>query len=463
MIRQLLKHLPLVLLLCLLGSGAPAFAQGLEPKACPADFPAAAAQDSALRTQELQRLQPLSEACLQRADFFAYQGQLLLLQGRFVDALAALERSLLLDSTRPGVQLDYVLALAKTGDVESARALALQVIARDDAPVAMSQALEAVMKDEQQAADVLTRWQWRGSVQSLLGRESNLNSATSADVINLTLPNGNVSLLLDASSKPRPGLASLTSGQVTGQIGLDRGLLVLQGDWRERLAQSNSEFSFRQQDASLLYRTYDTDAWVGRVAASSFALGGAALFEGLAASAWREFSGKGLSESISGCNARTGLEVERRAFAQDGTQNGVYGSLLGQLLCSHGANNYQLGLQGGKDWASVASRAGGDQERLDVKFAWDRQWHWARTSAELVTSRLRDSRAYSDLLGGLTRDTLRQNFRVSVTKRLKSEDRVNYWGGLYSVTVLEVLRHRSNIDLFDIKSRSLYSGLRYEF
>ena len=463
MIRQLLKHLPLVLLLCLLGSGAPAFAQGLGPKACPADFPAAAAQDSVLRTQELQRLQPLSEVCLQRPDFFAYQGQLLLLQGRFVDALAALERSLLLDSTQLGVQLDYVLALARTGDVESARALAQQVLARSDAPVAMRQALESVQLNDQRASEVLARWQWRGAVQSLMGRESNLNSATSADAINLTLPNGNVSLLLDASSRPRSGLASVTAGSVTGQAGLDGGLLVVQGDWRERLAPNNSEFNYRQQDASLLYRSYDTHAWAGRVAASSFALGGRSLFEGLTASAWKEFSGQGLSESSSGCTARAGLEAERRAYAQDSSQNGVYGSLLGLLLCAQGENNYQLGVQGGKDWASVATRAGGDQSRLDVKAAWERQWHWARTSAEWVSSRLRDSRAYSDLLGGVTRTTLRQNYRISVIKRLNSQEKVRAWGGLYSVTVLEVFRHQSNIDLFDIKSRSLYSGLRYEF
>jgi len=468
-IRQLLKHLPTLLLLCLLGGGAPARAQGHEQlqlqgsKACPAAFPAVAAQDSVLRGQELERLVPLSASCLQRADFFAYEGQLFLLQGRFVDALAALERSLLLDSAQLGVQLDYVLALAKTGDVESARALAQQVLARNDAPPAMRQALESLLRDEQRAVDVLARWQWRGSVQSLLGRDSNLNSATSADAVNLTLPNGNVSLLLDASSKPRSGLAGITTGHVTGQTGLGGGLLVVQGDWRERLAPGNSEFGYRQQDASLLFRPYEAQAWAGRVAASSFAMGGTALFEGLSASTWREFPGRGLSESISGCNVRTGLEAERRSYAQDRTQDGVYGSLAGLLLCAQGENNYQLGLQGGRDWASVASRAGGDQTRLDIKAAWERQWHWARTSAEWITSRLNDSRSYSDLLGGVTRTTLRQNLRVSVIKRLNSQEKLNAWGGLYSVTVLEVLRHRSNIELFDVRSESLYTGLRYEF
>jgi hypothetical protein len=148
---------------------------------------------------------------------------------------------------------------------------------------------------------------------------------------------------------------------------------------------------------------------------------------------------------------------------QDETQNGVYASLLGLVLCSQGGSSYQFGLQGGKDLASVQSRAGGDQARLDIRAAWDRQWEWARTSVEWVGSALQDSRAYSELLGGQTRATTRQNLRVSVTKRLNSEGYLNSWGGLYSVTVLEVLRHKSNIGLFDVSARSLSTGLRYEF
>jgi hypothetical protein len=405
---------------------------------------------------------------LQRADFFAYQGQLMLLEGRFVDALAALERSILLDNARLGVQLDYVLALSKTGDIDSARALALQVLERDDAPVAVRLALESVLRDEQQAqqrlaAGSIDRWQWRGSVQSLLGRDSNLNSATSADTINLTLPNGIVSLPIDASSKPKSGLASTTSGRLVGQASLDGGLLVVHGEWRERVAPGNNEFGYRQQDASMLYRPNDQDAWASRVTLNTFNMGRAPIYQGLAAAAWKEFSARGLHESMAGCNFRAGSEIERRTYMQDETQNGVYASLLGLVLCSQGDSSYQFGLQGGKDLASVQSRAGGDQARLDIRAAWDRQWEWARTSVEWVGSALQDSRAYSELLGGQTRATTRQNLRVSVTKRLNSEGYLNSWGGLYSVTVLEVLRHKSNIGLFDVSARSLSTGLRYEF
>ena len=440
-----------------MGGGVTARAQQLDLLVCPAAFPQSAATSFAQRSQEIARLQPLAATCLQRADFYAYQGQLLLMQERFVDALAALERALLLDSGQPGVQLDYVIALAKTGDLESARALAQQVLERSDAPVAVRLALEDVMRQQQQPpVDTQASWQWRGSVQTLLGKDSNLNSATSADAINLTLPNGNVSLLLDESSKPKSGAASVTTGQLFGQTNTSAGLVVVQADWRERAAPGRSQFGYSQQDASVLLRPHSNETLAVRLALSSFSMGGSALFAGQAASTWKEFK-------AGTCSLRAGLETERRSYAQDNTQDGTYASTFGLAQCSEGANSYIVGALAGKDWASNPSRAGGSQARLDVRASWDRQWQWARTSTEWVASRLRDERPYSFLLGGTTRSTLRQNFRISVIKKLNSEEKINSWGGLYSVSVIEVLRHRSNLELFDVRSESLYTGLRYEF
>lgn len=466
MIRQLLRHLQPLFLLCLLAWSVPARVQAQALQTCPPSFPSVASDDPAVRSQELERLQAVAPTCLQRADFYAYQGQLLLQQQRFTDALVALERSLLLDVSRPGVQLDYVLALAKTGDADSARSLAQQILAREDAPAAVRAALDDALRDSNSPSMQLadgSAWQWRGHVQSLLGSDSNLNSATSADAINLTLPNGNVSLLLDGSSRPRSGGAWLNTGQLSGQANVDGGLLVVQGELRERLAPGNSDFAYSQQDAFVLYRPYNPNAWVPRIAVSNFRMGGATLFTGLTATAWREYAGATLTERLSACSYRAGLEGERRTYAQDASQNGFYGSLLGSLLCTDGDDHYQWGVQTGRDWASATYRAGGNQTRLDFKALWDHQWRWARTTAEWVVSELRDTNPYSDLLGGLTRSTLRQNLRISVTKRLNSQEKPNAWGGLYSVTVFEVLRHKSNLALFDVRGESLYTGLRYEF
>lgn len=456
MIRKFLRLLPFFILLCLLGGGVPARAQQANPVACPADFPIVASADATMRRQELASLQPLTNACLQRADFYAYQGQLLLLQERYTDALVSLERSLLLDATKLGVQLDYAIALAQTGDIDSARALAQQVLEGKDAPFVMRQMLEAILRNEQQPASAPSRWQWRGSVQSLLGQDSNLNSATSADAINLTLPNGNVSLLLDASSKPRSGVGSITTAHVFAQTSVDGGLLVVQGDWRERLAPSNSEFGYRQQDASVLFKSHNTEDWAGRLAVSTFSMGHATLFTGQTATAWKEFS-------LNDCTLRTGFETEHRTYAQDDTQNGIYGSTFGAIQCAKNQNHYQLGIQAGKDWAAHSARAGGSQTRLDLKASWDHQWAWARTNAEWVASQLHDANPYSDLLGGVTRATLRQTLRISVIKRLNSQEEINSWGGWYWVSMFEMLRHNSNINLFDVRSESLYTGLRYEF
>lgn len=467
MIRQLLSYLPYFFFLCLLGSGVPARAQKIVSPSCPQAFQAEAPTDTAARRRELQRLQSYSESCLQRADFYAYLGQLLLMQERYADALVALERALLLDGLQPGVQLDYVLALAKTGDLESAHALAQQVLDRDDAPTAIRDALQAVLsgpaKGQAPAPQASKSWQWQGSVQSMMGNDKNLNSATSAGTINLTLPNGNISLLLDETSKPKSGSASLLAGQLIGQTSLDSGVLIVQGDWRERLVPGVSEYGYAQQDASIQLRPHSGQGWVQRVAISHFSMGRAPLFTGLALATWKEQSAVAMHSALSSCTYRAGVEAERRTYVQDATQNGVYGSFISSLLCAEGSNQYHFGIQAGRDWASATSRAGGDQNRLDFKALWARQWSWGRTTAEWMTSSLRDAQAYSQLLGGGIRNTHRQSARLSVTKRLNSEEKPNIWGGLFWVSAYEILRHTSSLELFELHGESLYSGLRYEF
>ena len=379
------------------------------------------------------------------------------MQERFGDALVALERSLLLDATQLGVQLDYAVALAKTGDLASARELAKQLLEGKTPPLAVRQMLEAALRDEQSSSvKPKTHWEWRGSVQSLIGKETNLNSATTAEAINLILPNGQIALPLDALSRPRSGTASISMGHIIAQTLVDTGQLVFQGDWRERFAFGNSEFSYSQQDASLLWRKHAADAWAGRLATSSYSMGGSLLFEAQSVSAWKEFTNKD-------CTLATGLEAEQRSYAQDNTQNGIYASAFASTLCIKGQSNFRLGIQAGNDRASQSRRAGGNQSRLDFKASWERQWSWGRTIAEVVSSQLKDSSPYSDILGGDVRNTQRQNFRVSVIKRLKFEEISNKWGGWYSVSAVEVLRQESNIVLFDVRGESLYTGLRYEF
>jgi len=442
--------------MCLLGAGQNARAQARETFSCPEAFPVSPPAEAAARIKELENLRHLFEDCLPRWDYFAYQGQILLTQERFADALVALERALMLDATQLGVQLDYSVALARTGDAASARALAQQLLEGKAPPPAVRQMLEAALREGPTPPKPQSTWEWRGSVQSLLGKETNLNSATNAEAINLILPNGIVSLPLDASSKPRSGVASISTGHVMAKTSLGAGQLVFQGDWRERLASGNTEVSYRQQDASMLWRSRASNAWAARLALSSYSFGGAFLFQGQTVTAWKEISNKD-------CSLFAGLETERRNYAQDSTQNGVYDSAFVSTMCVNGQSNFRVGMQAGTDRANLSSRAGGNQSRLDFKAVWERQWPWARTTAEVMSSQLKDSSAYSDLLGGEVRTTHRQNLRISVIKRLYLEEKLNSWGGWYLVSALEVLRQKSNLVLFDINGESLYSGLRYEF
>lgn len=469
-----LLPLALQLLLPLFGLFHNAFAQeGARHLACSDNFPHVAPPDSTIRAQEIERLRLMAPSCLGRADYYAYQGQLHYMQGRYLDALMSIERSILLDSSQLGVQLDYVMALAKTGSLGAAQELAKQILGREDMPPTLRATLEDVLKahvanpahdleDKKQGLD-LKDWRWRGSVQALLGRDLNLNTGIKADYVYLTLPNENLYLPLDASSKPKAGTAALASAQMVGESVLDDGHLLVQGTWVERVVPNSSEYAIRQQDASILYRPASQDTWLKRIAASRLELGGRSLLNTFIGTTWREYQALSLASWATKCRYILGFEGERRFFVQDGTLNGLYGGALSGLLCDTATSEYQLGIQAGRDWAVNPNRAGGHQTRLDLKAHWGRNWSWGRITMDAFTSSVADSDPYSDLLGGVTRRSLRQSYRATYTKRLDTLERFNTWGGIYWVTALEKQKNQSNINLFSTRGGSIYNGLRFEF
>ena len=436
--------------------------------ACPDDWrtdepPATATA----RTAHIARLRALADACLDRADYHARLGLLLLQAGRAPEAVVELERSLLLDDDQPGVQLDFVLALAQSGDLASARALAQEVLSRPDVPDSTRRALIPYLQPSrlQSLQNTLNHgWSpWRGAAQSLIGQDTNLNSATSADSITLTLPNGNIPLTIDGSARPRKGTSAVESVQLMRQRQMDDGLLHVEAGWRERLAPGNAEFGYRQLDASAYYRPDGDQRWSQRYGITHFTMNGATLYQGLSASLWREHNSDVLSPSLATCRHRYGLEGERRNFVQDSTQSGLYAGGLLALLCASGPNQYQLSLQSGHDWRANDQRAGGDQTRTDLRLQWQHMAPWGRSHLDWTLSRLDDSQSYSTLLGGDVRHTRRQTVRWQVTKRLHSVGDPFGWGGWYWVGSLEWLRFDSNVELFNLRGRSVHTGVRYEF
>jgi hypothetical protein len=159
---------------------------------------------------------------------------------------------------------------------------------------------------------------------------------------------------------------------------------------------------------------------------------------------------------------RWGAELDRRTYAQDATQNGLYTGLMLGGMCNTGGSLFQVVLQDGLDWASDKYRAGGNQNRHDLKFQWFKDFGKSRAGVEIGQQWLRDSTTYSELLGGIERKTQRNSYRISYQHQI-SEKLSMIEGVLSWVTSLERQTYRSTIGLFNLRGESFQSGLKWDF
>lgn len=165
---------------------------------CPAAFPAP--MPSLAQSAYLDKLADQAEACDTRADYFAHRGSLLLMAGRLPEAATNLEKALLLNPDLPGAQLDFAQALAQLGQKEAALQLVDQVGGRTDIEPGLRQWLSSFQTPPKGEA-----WSWNAMLQSSLGRETNLDSATHTDTLTLYLSNGPVIVNLTDAERPRAG------------------------------------------------------------------------------------------------------------------------------------------------------------------------------------------------------------------------------------------------------------------
>ena len=125
-------------------------------------------------------------------------------------------------------------------------------------------------------------------------------------------------------------------------------------------------------------------------------------------------------------------------------------------------SQFNLVLQNGVDWASDKFRAGGNQNRQDLRFQWYKTYEKSRASVEIGQQWLRDSTTYSDLLGGIERKTQRNSFRISYQYQI-AEKLSMIAGDLHWVSSIERQAYRSTIGLFNLRGDSVQTGLKWEF
>lgn len=402
--------------------------------------------------QQLFALRALETACDADPGFHAHRGLLLMQAGWLQEAATALEKSLLLAPDQPGVQLDYAQALAQLGQRASARQLVATVAARPDIEPNLRQWLETGLLPE------AARWQWSTLVQTSLGYDSNLTSATYTDTLTLFLPGGPVQVSLADSERPRSGYGLKTRLATQGMHPVGPGVLRLGLSMQARHAQN-----IQRNHLSEALAHYD---WpLGPVTASvqlsthRFREVGQYSF---ADTSWRVQATP--TKDLHGCKAIPNTGQVRQRFTGSTQLAGQYTHTGLELQCQNSPRaQTTLSLHAGTDQPQEANRPGGAKRRQEITLKHEHllplHTLGGRNSVQgLLKTWVRqnhsqDQALFSPLLGEVNTQTRRRDLGAS------------YWWPLapqwHMGLDLESTSQKSTNGLLNIKNHSLHLGLRW--
>lgn len=412
---------------------------------CPPSFPVQPPLQTAQREAEAARLAGLEDPCQNRADYFAYQGVLLLTLGRPQKAALALEKALLLNPGLAGAQLDYAQALAEIGQRDSAISLASEVSQHPDIPFALQAWLS-----EQLGVWKGDGWLLDWSVEFLGGAESNLNSAPGIQFLTLTLPGGSVPVQL-ADNERIPGGAARTAWVGSAARAWGGGMVLFNGEISTRNSPGKSDTNQAIVSANAAYFHPFLDGQIG------LRFGQTRLW--MANQPTYTSTGWGLLYQLpppfapAGCASNLGYSDENRDFPAAPLQAGRYAGPKAWLFCRGEVWDFNVLWQDRKDRARDSDRLGGDQRRSDITLGIARRLGPDTVSLWVQRGRDLDDLPYSSLLGGQPRRVDRLAGRLSYEHPLADQ-----WS---IVAYLENTLQKSNIALFNMENHAIYFGLKF--
>lgn len=415
------------------------------------------AEMSALAT----RLAEHEPACGNDPVFLAYRGAVLLQLGQAESAAALLERALMLAPELAGAQADYARALAILGDRQAARHLVDNLLIRTDLPAGLREQLhdwQSRSTHLSSTAGQQAGWQLGGKATLRAGHDTNLNSAPSRSNLDLTLPDGPITLPLAQSSRSQGGNALLAEASL--QAGRDiaaDGRLELLADLRRRHAWGVEGNDYQQIETLGIITLPTTNISAkGAAAAYQLSLGASALDYGGESLFQAQRFGLAHVHQKGACLVGASLEGENRHYPTADHLNGRFYGLGGSLRCSLGINRISLLGRYGADRASHSERPGGNQQRWDLRLTWQRPLAGGEFEAELNLSHQRDKTGYSELLEqGAARRLTRLGFRAEWAWLLAKH--------IDGLITLETSRQNSNIGLFEVSGTALWLGGRWRW
>jgi tetratricopeptide (TPR) repeat protein len=414
---------------------------------CPPAFAAQPPNSSAGLQASLAQALSLTAACEQRADYHAHTGSLYLLLGQTAAAATALEKALLLQPDLPGAQLDYAQALAQLGETDTAQQLVRQVTARPDIDPGLRQWLQGAAPDNPAQSG---GWAWSQLLQTTVGHETNLASATHVNAVTLYLSNGPVLVPLDDSVRPVSGAALKNLLAVQGQHGEgptmvrvgaalqtrhtaaptvpDHHMLELSAAYLRALGPGTAQLRWQAHQ----YRQTDRFAYQDQVLQLHYEV------------------------AIPPQPCKWGLSLGQIQQQYPGSPNldGRYNHARLEGTCQHGPQiETHWGLGGGQDRAQSPLRPGGHKTRQDWSLRHERPVGQATAQAWLRHTYTQDSQPYSPLLG----QHLGRTHRIDLGTGL-------WWplGGAWSAGFdVESTSQKSSNTLLNIKNLSAYAGVRW--
>ena len=432
------------------------------------------------------RLTPYVITCQRVPEWLAQLGALLNKEGRYDEAAEHLERSLMLEPDQIQAGLDYAVALAGVGDLLSATQLLGQWLARPDLPDTLRASLAQAQQRYAAAGRASTGWQWRRHAGLRLGRDSNLAGAPGITSLTLTLPTGNITLPVEESSLPRPGIYAradvrmdLARQWADGQrVEVAAALLSRSSPRAPQTETTQAELAGEYSRVAgeigsagntTLLQHYTSAAVAslhtrGGTRYTSFHLGsGLQLQDKYMPSNGPGLAGKTEMSSI--CNTRVGAEAQLRNLYSNPVLSGRYAGLALQWSCNAqpqqvladslglSFSQWQIGLRAGVDMPTDATRPGGRQQQYSLRAAAHLGPRWY-VDAELGHNR--DTTAYSAILdNGRVRNTTRVSMRAEYQHPLRQ-----LAPGAVAVFGFEGFRQTANLPLFAIRSSGPYIAIR---
>lgn len=379
-------------------------------------------------------------------------------EGRYAEAVIALERLVMVEPRNAGAWLDFGLSHYALGHFAESQAI-FDAIEREFSP---SPAIRAVIANYRRPKPPQPKARrWNADMALWAGHETNANAGLRLSSLTLTFPDSTVTteLAIDPRYQARPSSTLQLEAHAEGETPLGDGGITLLGvgEWRDRHTPGTPGFGTRQFQAFLGLRgaLWSPDSatpsptqwalWTGQQHAT---LGGQTLLDNTRLLAT-------LERPLAACQARGGGEMERRRYPIQPALDGRYLGILGSLGCPAGSNQIFLTIRHGSDQPE-GSRAGGVQTRSELAATLQRPLFEAgRLEITLNQSRQSDRDTYSVLLGDIARRIDRNGLSVEYAHGLGE-------GWEWSLRG-EAWIQASNIELFRIRSSSLLFGVRRRF